>query len=101
MVTNQRMNQWVKEVCFLAGIDTPITTVYYKGAERMEETHPKYELAGTHTGRRTFICNALTMGIPAATVMEWTGHSYYKAMKPYIKIADAEKARAMKLFDER
>lgn len=101
MVTNQRMNQWVKEVCFLAGIDTPITTVYYKGAERMEETHPKYELVGTHTGRRTFICNALTMGIPAATVMEWTGHSYYKAMKPYIKIADAEKARAMKLFDER
>ena len=101
VVTNQRMNQWVKEVCFLAGIDTPITTVYYKGAERMEETHPKYELVGTHTGRRTFICNALTMGIPAATVMEWTGHSYYKAMKPYIKIADAEKARAMKLFDER
>lgn len=101
VVTNQRMNQWVKEVCFLAGIDTPITTVYYKGARRIEETKPKYELVGTHTGRRTFICNALTMGIPAATVMEWTGHSDYKAMKPYIKIADAEKARAMKMFDER
>lgn len=101
VVTNQRMNQWVKEVCFLAGIDTPITTVYYKGARRIEETKPKYELVGTHTGRRTFICNALTMGIPAATVMEWTGHSDYKAMKQYIKIANAEKARAMKLFDER
>ena len=101
VVSNQRMNQWLKEVCYLAGIDTPITTVYYKGAQRIEETRPKYELIGTHTGRRTFICNALTMGIPAATVMEWTGHSDYKAMKPYIKIADAEKAKAMKLFDER
>lgn len=101
VVSNQRMNQWLKEVCYLAGIDTPITTVYYKGAQRIEETKPKYELVGTHTGRRTFICNALTMGIPAATVMEWTGHSDYKAMKPYIKIADAEKAKAMKLFDER
>lgn len=101
VVSNQRMNQWLKEVCYLAGIDTPITTVYYKGAQRVEETRPKYELVGTHTGRRTFICNALTMGIPAATVMEWTGHSDYKAMKPYIKIADAEKARAMKLFDKR
>lgn len=101
VVSNQRMNQWLKEVCYLAGIDTPITTVYYKGAQRVEETRPKYELVGTHTGRRTFICNALTMGIPAATVMEWTGHSDYKAMKPYIKIADAEKARAMKMFDER
>lgn len=101
VVSNQRMNIWLKEVCYLAGIDEPITLVYYKGAERIEETHPKYELIGTHTGRRTFICNALTMGIPAATVMEWTGHSDYKAMRPYIKIADEEKAKAMKLFDER
>lgn len=101
VASNQRMNQWLKEVCYLAGINTPVTSVYYKGAQRMEQTRPKYELVGTHTGRRTFICNALTMGIPAATVMEWTGHSDYNAMKPYIKIADAEKARAMKLFDER
>lgn len=99
--SNQKMNEWVKEVCFLAGIDTPITSVYYKGADRIEEVHPKYELIGTHTGRRTFICNALTMGIPASTVMEWTGHSDYKAMKPYIKIADQEKAKAMKKFDDK
>lgn len=101
VISNQRMNIWLKDVCYLAGIDEPITLVYYRGAERIEEMHPKYELIGTHTGRRTFICNALTMGIPAATVMEWTGHSDYKAMKPYIKIADEEKAKAMKLFDER
>lgn len=99
--SNQKMNQWIKEVCFLAGIDQPITCVYYKGAKRMEEVKPKYMLVGTHTGRRTFICNALSMGIPATTVMEWTGHSDYKAMKPYIKVADSEKARAMSLFDER
>lgn len=99
--SNQKMNEWIKEVCFLAGINSPITSVYYKGSERIEEVHPKYELIGTHTGRRTFICNALTMGIPAATVMEWTGHSDYKAMKPYIKIADQEKAKAMKKFDEK
>lgn len=101
IISNQKMNQYVKEVCYIAGIDSPVTIVYYKGAERIEEVHPKYELIGTHTGRRTFICNALTMGIPAATVMEWTGHSDYKAMKPYIKIADEEKAKAMKAFDER
>ena len=32
--------------------------------------------------------------------MKWTGHSDYKAMKPYIDIADAAKADAMKLFDK-
>ena len=99
--SNQKMNEWIKEVCFLSGINTPVTSVYYKGSDRIEEVHPKYELIGTHTGRRTFICNALTMGIPASTVMEWTGHSDYKAMKPYIKIADQEKAKAMKKFDDK
>lgn len=90
----------LKEVCYVAGIDTPVTEVYYRGSERVEETRPKYECVASHTGRRTFICNALTMGIPPSLVMEWTGHSDYKAMKPYIKIADKEKARAKKLFDE-
>ena len=31
--------------------------------------------------------------------MEWTGHSDYKAMKPYIKIVDAAKAENMARFD--
>ena len=66
----------------------------------MEETLPKYELIGTHTGRRTFICNALMLGIPAEIVMKWTGHSDYKSMKPYIDVTNAAKAKAMKLFDE-
>lgn len=55
---------------------------------------------GTHTGRRTFICNALALGIPAQVVMKWTGHSDYKAMKPYIDIADDVKANAMNKFNQ-
>lgn len=49
--------------------------------------------------RRTFICNALSLGIPANVVMKWTGHSDYKAMKPYIDIADDIKANAMSKFN--
>ena len=51
-------------------------------------------------GRRTFICFALSSGIPPQVVMKWTGHSDYQAMKPYIAIAEKTKADAMKLFDE-
>ena len=32
-------------------------------------------------------------------VMKWTGHSDYKAMKPYIDIAEKTKANAMNLFE--
>ena len=61
---------------------------------------PKYALLSTHAGRRTFICNALALGIPAQVVMKWTGHSDYKAMKPYIDIADDIKANAMNKFNQ-
>ena len=60
---------------------------------------PKYELVGIHCGRRTFICTALSKGIPPSVVMKWTGHSDYKAMKPYIDIADEVKSSYMKQFD--
>lgn len=41
------------------------------------------------------------MGIPAHTVMRWTGHSDYKAMKPYIDVADKDKQEAMQLWDKK
>ena len=93
------MNDYLKELAKLAKIDEPVRETYYKGNERIDLITPKYELLGTHAGRRTFICNALSLGIPAQVVMKWTGHSDYKAMKPYIDIADDIKASAMDKFN--
>ena len=101
VISNQRMNDYVKEVGELCEINEPVTKTYFKGNKRIEEVYPKYALMGTHTGRRTFISNAIMMGIPPQTVMKWTGHSDYKAMKPYIEIADKAKADAMGLFNKK
>ena len=92
VITNQKMNDYLKELAELAGIEEPVRQTYYRGNERIDEVTPKYALLGTHAGRRTFICNALALGIPPQVVMKWTGHSDYKAMKPYIDIADDIKA---------
>ena len=100
VITNQKMNDYLKELAELAGIAEPIRQTYYKGNERIDEVTPKYALLGTHAGRRTFICNALALGIPPQVVMKWTGHSDYKAMKPYIDIADDIKANAMSKFNQ-
>lgn len=98
MITNQKMNDYLKE---LAGIDELIRQTYYKGNKRIDDVTPKYALLGTHAGRRTFICNALALGIPPPqVVMKWTGHSDYEAMKPYIDIADDIKANAMSKFNQ-
>ena len=100
VITNQKMNDYLKELAEMAGIDEPVRQTYYKGNERIDDVTPKYVLLGTHAGRRTFICNALALGIPPQVVMKWTGHSDYKAMKPYIDIADDIKANAMSKFNQ-
>lgn len=99
VISNQKMNDYLKELAELAEIDELVTQTYFKGNERIEEVLPKYSLISTHAGRRTFVCNALSLGIPPQVVMKWTGHSDYKAMKPYIDIADEIKATAMEKFD--
>ena len=100
VITNQKMNDYLKELAELAEINELVRQTYYKGNERIDEVTPKYALLGTHAGRRTFICNALALGIPPQVVMKWTGHSDYKAMKPYIDIADDIKASAMSKFNQ-
>ena len=99
VISNQRMNEYIQELGKLTEIEEPIRITYYKGNERKDEVIPKHKLLSTHAGRRTFICNALSLGIPVNIVMKWTGHSDYKSMKPYIDIADNIKVNAMKKFD--
>lgn len=95
VIKNQPMNRDLKELCKLAGIDEEIRITTYKGNLRIDEVKKKYELVGTHTGRRTFIVNSLSLGIAPSIVMKWTGHADYKSMRPYIDIVDAIKAAEM------
>ena len=99
VVSNQKMNDYIKELCEIAGIDEQITLIHFRGNERIETVAPKHSLVGTHTGRRTFICNALAIGVPVQVVMQWTGHSDFKSMKPYIDIADKIRAGEMTRFN--
>jgi integrase len=99
VIQNQPMNRDLKSLCKLAGINEKIRITTYKGNERTDEIKEKWELVGTHTGRRTFIVNCLSLGIAPNVVMKWTGHSSYSAMRPYIDIVDAVKANEMTKLD--
>ncbi|MHA7110786.1 tyrosine-type recombinase/integrase [Sunxiuqinia elliptica] len=99
VISNQDSNRYIKELAELAGISENVNQIYYKGNERIELVTPKYKLLSTHAGRRTFICKALSLGIPVHVVMKWTGHKDYKSMKPYIDVADNLKANEMKKFN--
>ena len=95
----QQANVQLKCIARLCGIDTPIDIVQYRGGKRVERTAPKYEMVTSHVARRTFVCNALRLGIPQAVVMSWTGHSSYDAMRPYIDIDDDTRAAEMHKLD--
>ena len=100
VISNQRMNDYIKILGELCEFNTPITKSAFIGGQRQDFTRPKWEFLGTHAGRRTFICFALSQGIPPQVVMKWTGHSDYKAMKPYIDIATDTKQKAMQDFNK-
>ena len=94
------MNMYLKELGQLCGFDRPIKTIHFKGNKRIETIAPKWQLLSTHCARRSFICNALSSGVNAQTIMKWTGHSDYSAMMPYIDVTDEEKASSMqKIFE--
>ena len=71
IISNQRMNDYLKEMGETCGINATVTMTYYKGGKRYDETCPKFKLLTTHCGRRTFICNALMLGIQPEIIMKW------------------------------
>ena len=95
VISNQKMNKYLKELCKAAGIDETVKTVKYKGNERIETTYKKYEVIGTHTARRTFVSLSLRKGMKPDVIMAITGHTTYKMMQKYLKIADEHKREEM------
>ena len=101
VLSNQKMNVRLKELCKLAGINRMVRVSEFQNGRRVDMLLPKWQLMSTHAGRRTFISNALMMGIPPNVVMRWTGHADYDSMKPYIAIADRVKVQEMSKFNKK
>jgi site-specific recombinase XerD len=95
MISNQKLNDYVKELCQLAGIDEPMEIVRYRGVKREANTYPKYELIGVHCGRKTFATLSLEKGMSAEEVMSITGHRDYKSFKRYVSISEQRKKAVM------
>ncbi len=95
VISNQKMNKYLKELCKKAKINDTIKIVQYRGSERIENTYKKYEVIGSHTARRTFISLSLQKGMKPDVIMAITGHKTYKMMQKYINIADKTKRDEM------
>ena len=94
-LTNQKMNDYLKEVAQLAELNEIVFKTNTKGGKRVDVRHTKWELVTTHTARRSFATNAFKRGIPSISIMRITGHTTEKAFLKYIKIDNEENAILM------
>jgi integrase len=96
-ISNQKMNEYLKELGQMIGLDEKILISFTKGGVKQTVVFKKYELITVHTARRSFATNAYLMDIPSISIMKITGHKTEKAFLKYIKITQEE--NAMKLAD--
>ena len=90
--SNQKMNQYLKEIGKLAKLDQKIIKHSKSGSTKRQSVLPKHDLICTHTARRSFATNMYKRGIPTIGIMSITGHKTDKSFMKYIKISKEENA---------
>jgi len=97
-ISEQKLNEYVKEVCKTAQIDEMSTgkKVDPKTKTRRLGNYPKYELVASHCFRRSFATNYYK-SIPTPIIMTITGHTRESTFLKYINKKE-DKDENAKLF---
>ena len=93
--SNQKFNEYIKEVAKAAGINDTVNIEQTKGDMRVKTTKFKYELTTVHTARRSFATNAFLNDVPSISIQKITGHKTETAFMKYIKISPEDNARKL------
>lgn len=94
-ISNQKMNDYLKEIGELSGIASKVQLSYTKGGIMEKTTYKKFELITVHTARRSFATNAYLKEIPSISIMKITGHRTEKAFMTYIKMSQDDNANKL------
>jgi len=98
-ISDQRFNEYVKELCKFIGFTQEIEGSVVKNIgdeknkifRKVKGSYPKYMLVSSHIGRRSFATNFYGK-IPTPLLMSATGHTTEKQFLEYIKIAEVDSA---------
>ena len=94
-ISNQKMNDYLKELGKLTEIKEPVLIASTKGREQQTIVYQKWELITTHTARRSFATNAYLKKVPTISIMKITGHKTEKNFMKYIKISQEDNANKL------
>jgi integrase len=94
-ISNQKMNEYLKELGEKAELSDDVIISCTRGGKRHRETFKKHELITTHTARRSFATNAYLQNVPTISIMKITGHRTEKSFLKYIKISQEDNANKL------
>lgn len=83
VISNQKFNDYLKEIGELAGIDDIVRIIRFSGVKEVEMRYPKYEFMSSHMARRTFVTLMIEKGVPLTMIQKITQHSDLRTLLKY------------------
>lgn len=96
VISNQKMNDHLKVLGQLIGLDEEFTIYRYRGKDRIELKVKKYEKLSTHVARKTFISLAFRSGMPTDIIKNISTHKSDEVFSLYNNISNDHKREMMK-----
>lgn len=98
-ISIQKFNDYLKDLCELAEIDTPTKGKIYdkEKGRKVSKMYPKYKLITSHICRRSFATNYYKQ-VPTPLLMVTTGHSKESLFLDYIGEKEDKDADAKLLY---
>ena len=87
--TNQKFNDYLKELCEDAKINTEIEITAQFGSEVQTEIKKKYAVISCHSARHTYAILSLENGMRPEVLQRNLGHSKLSQTMDYVKILDS------------
>lgn len=97
--SNQKMNEYLKELAALAKIESTVKKTHFIKGKQVDEISEKSNFITSHTARKTFVLLAIHLGWSAEEVMEITGWSDYEMFKIYFRVQSKTLTNKMKKFN--
>lgn len=88
VVSNQKFNEYLKELCEFAEINTEVEISAHHGSEVKTELKKKFEILSCHSARHTYAILSLENGMRPEVLQRNLGHSKLSQTMDYVKILD-------------
>ncbi|MCB0497218.1 MAG: phage integrase SAM-like domain-containing protein [Cyclobacteriaceae bacterium] len=99
MISEQNLNQYIKEACQIAGIDKKVEIISTNSGNKIYDLVPKWQVMSTHIAVKTFITLFAKKGVSPKVIAAITGKTVKVIWKHYYGIdKDQIREQVVKAF---